>query len=159
MKESASATVVLSLVGVFLLVLTVCPQEAFQIQPSADGKIEASIVQAKVRGDVLSLKVTLKNTTTDVLEPQLRFQDFYVTDVKEKKKYFPLKDDKGIFLAGPPHYNRSGGTFEGKIKGGESMTIWVKFPAPPEGTTTVDLVMPGILPFEDLKLSQEAAKG
>ena len=74
-------------------------------------------------------------------------------------KYFPLQDDKGIFLAGPQHDNRNGGTFEGKIKGGESMTIWVKFPAPPKGTTTVDLFVPGMLPFEDLQVSQDAAKG
>lgn len=158
MKESVSATVVLSLAGIFFLCLTVFPQEAIQVQPSSDGKIEASINQAKVRGNVLSVRVTLKNTSNDILEPELRYQDFYVTDVKKKKKYFPLKDAKGTFLAGPQHQNWGGGTFKWKIKGGESMTIWVKFPAPPAATETVDLFVPGILPFEDIKLSRSPVK-
>lgn len=158
MKESVSAAVVLSLVLIFFLCLSVFPQEAIQVQPSSDGKIEASVIQAKVRGNVLSLKVTLKNTTNDILEPELRFQDFYVTDVKEKKKYFPLKDAKGTFLAGPQHQPWGGGTFKWRIKGGEHMTIWVKFPAPPEPTETIDLFVPGILPFEDIKLSRSPAK-
>jgi hypothetical protein len=149
--------VVLSVAVMFFLCLTVFSQEAIQVQPSSDGKIEASVIQANVRGKVLTVKVALKNTTTETLKPELRFQDFYVTDLKEQKKYFPLKDSKGAFLAGPQHTDWSGGTFKSKIQGGESMTIWVKFPAGPEATETVDLFVPGILPFEEIKISRKPA--
>ncbi|NLI80380.1 MAG: hypothetical protein GX443_01660 [Deltaproteobacteria bacterium] len=158
MKGSVSVVAVLSVAVFFLLCFPVFSQEAIQVQPSSDGKIEASVTQAKVRGNVLTVMIKLKNTTDGSLEPELRFQEFYVTDVKDKKKYFPLKDSKGVILAGPQHYDWGGGTFKGRIKGGEFMTIWAKFPAPPEATETVDLFIPGIMPFEDLPLSRSPAK-
>jgi len=159
MKESASATIITSGAIILFLCMAVFSQEAVQIQSSSDGKMEASLIRAKVRGDVLSVKIALKNTTTEAIEPEIPFKECYVTDIKAVKKYFPLKDPQGDFLAGPQPGDGPGGIFRDTIKGGESRIIWVNFPVPPEPTDTVDLFVPGMLPFEEVKISRSPDKG
>ena len=158
MGKSVSAMVLLSGVLIIFLSSVAFSQEAIQVQPSSDGKIEASLIRAKVRGGVLSIRVALKNTTSNTIEPEIHYKDCYYTDIKEKKKYYPLKDSKGNFLAGPQYSQWQGGTFKNKISAGKASTIWVKFPAPPAATDTVDLFVPGMLPFEEVKISRSQPK-
>jgi hypothetical protein len=158
MKKAVLVILVLSIAIAISLPIIALSREVIQSQPSSDGKMEASLNQVKIRGNILSIRVTLKNTTDKTIEPEIHYKEFYYTDIKEKKKYFPLKDSKGNFLAGPQHSEWQGGTFKTKIKGGESRTIWLKFPAPPEATETVDLFVPGILPFEEVKISRSPTK-
>lgn len=129
-------------------------QEGVQVQPSSDGKLEALVTQAKVRENVFSVKVTLKNITNRPIEPEIPFKSIHVTNIKDMKKYFPLKDSRGNFLAGPQYREWQGGIFKTKIQPGEMRTIWVNFPVPPETAKTVDLFVPGLLPFEGVKISR-----
>ena len=101
MKESISATIVVSGAIILFLCAGVFSQEPVQVQPSADGTWEAALTQAKVRENVFSVKLTLKNVTNRDIEPEIAFKDFYVTNIKDMKKYFPLQDSQGNFLAGP----------------------------------------------------------
>ena len=128
--------------------------EPIQTQPSTDGKMEASVVGAKVRSNVLTLKVDLKVTSGKDVKIIFLYQDIYVTDLNEKKKYLALKDADGLYIAGPKHDNEHGGRFWETIPAGEKRTIWIKFPAPPETTEAVDVFIPGILPFEDVALTR-----
>jgi hypothetical protein len=82
-------------------------------EPSSDGTLEATLTQAKVRDQVFS-KLTLKNVTNRDLEPEISFKDLYVTNIKDMKKYFPLKDSQGNFLAGPQERAWQGGIFKNK---------------------------------------------
>jgi hypothetical protein len=153
-KESVSATIVVSGAIILFLCAGVFSQEAVQVQPSFDGTLLASLTQAKVREQVFAVKLTLKNVSTRALEPEIPFKDFYVTNIKDMKKYFPLKDSQGNFLAGPKARAWQGGVFKNKIQPGELRTIWVDFPVPPGAAKTLDLFVPGLLPFEGVKISR-----
>jgi hypothetical protein len=100
-RESISATIVVSGAIILFLCAGVFSQETVQVQSSTDGALEATLTQAKVRDQVFSVKLTLKNVTNRDLEPEISFKDFYVTNIKDMKKYFPLQDSQGNFLAAP----------------------------------------------------------
>jgi hypothetical protein len=153
-KESISATIVVSGAILLFLCAGVFCQEAVQVQSSSDGTMEASLTLARVRDNVLAVQLTLKNVTNRVLEPEIPFKDFYVTNITDLKKYFPLKDSQGTFLAGPQEGARPGAIFKNKIQPGEARIIWVDFPAPPKAAEAVDLFVPGLLPFEGVKVSR-----
>jgi len=129
-------------------------EEAIQTQPSSDGKIKASIIGAKVKRGVLTVKVSLKNISGIKIEPEIRYREIYYADINEKKKYYALKDSNGKYIAGPQHYDWGGGTFKARIAAGEKRIIWLKFPAPPENTKAIDIFVPGILPFEEVELKR-----
>jgi hypothetical protein len=40
------------------------------------------------------------------------------------------------------------------VPAGGKIIVWFKFPAPPASTTKINLVVPGVLPFEDLPIAQ-----
>jgi len=143
---------VISLLLLFIFVSISSAQKVIQTQPSSDGTIEASLIEAKVKRDVLTIKVALKNISQKTIEPEIRFEHIYYTDIEAKKKFFGLKDAAGHLIAGPAHYDWGGGTFKSRISPGERAIIWIKFPAPLETTTAIDIFIPGILPFEDIKI-------
>jgi hypothetical protein len=153
-KESVSATIVISGAIILFLCVGVFSQEAVPVQPSGDGRLEASLTQAGVRGKVFAVKVTLKNISNATIAPEIPFKDFYVTNVGNMTKYFPLKDSRGKFLAGPQDRDLRGGVFKSTIRPGDTRTIWVNFPVPPVTAKTVDLFVPGVLPFERIKISR-----
>lgn len=71
-------------------------------------------------------------------EAELRYEwsTAYFLDTREKKKYQILKDSQGVFLAAPDDgFHRINTKFRrGKL------IVWFKFPAPPAGTTKINLV-------------------
>jgi len=144
----------LSLLLVFVFATGTYAQNAIQMQPSTDGTIEASLIEAKEKRGVLTVKVVLKNISKEWIEPELRFGEMYYADVDAQKKYFPLKDSEGKFIAGHLSYDWGGGTFKEKIGPNQSKIIWIKFPAPPETTKTIDIFIPKILPFEDVTIQR-----
>jgi len=139
-----------SLLLVFVFAITAYAQNAIQIQPSSDGNMEASLIEAKEKRGVLTVKVVLKNISKEWIEPELRFEKAYYADVDAQKKYFPLKDSEGKFIAGHLSHDWGGGTFKEKIGPNQSKIIWVKFPAPPPTTASIDIFIPLLLPFEDV---------
>jgi len=144
----------LSLLLVFVFAIAAYAQNAIQIQPSTDGTIEASLIEAKVKRGVLTVKVALKNTSNERIEPEIAFGSAYYTDVDANKKYFALKDSEGKFIAGPARYDWGGGTFKEKIGPNAKQILWIKLPAPPETTKAIDIFIPKILPFEDVAIQK-----
>lgn len=141
-----------SLLVIFVFFTGAYAQKAIQIQPSSDGNIEASLIEAKEKRGVLTIKVSLKNISKEWVEPEIRFEKAYFADVDDQKKYFPLKDSEGKFIAGQLSYDWGGGTFKEKIGPNQSKIIWIKFPAPPSTTTSIDIFIPLLLPFEDVTI-------
>lgn len=129
-------------------------ENCLQSQPSSDGKLEACLMCAKVRGDVLTVKIILKNISDKKTTMLIYYKDFYYTDIKEKKKYFGLKDSEGSYIAGPKYDNNNGGRFWYDILGNEKKILWIKVPAPPDTTDVIDIIAPGILPFEEIKIER-----
>ncbi len=153
MKKLISAAITALVFGV-LFPLSGYAMETIQVQPSSDGNFETSLFGAKVRGEVLTVKIKLKNVSTKSVKIQFYYKDAYYTDIKNKKKYFALKDSDGKYIAGPSDRASEGGKVERYIEGDGQVIIWIKFPAPPETTDTVDIIIPGILPFEEIKISR-----
>ncbi len=139
---------------IFFLPLLGYAGEAMQTQPSSDGKVEGAIIGVKVKRGVLTVKVSLKNVSENRIEPEMFFREVYFTDIKENKKYFCLKDSNGRYISGPQDSGFRGGTFKDKIPFGEKRIIWMKFPAPPESSDTIDIFLPGMLPFEEIEIKK-----
>ncbi|WP_328535537.1 hypothetical protein [Streptomyces sp. NBC_00344] len=56
-----------------------------------------------------------------------------LVDLKGKKRYYPLRDTQGNCLCNQ---------FHTVFQPGDTASVFVQFPAPPEGTTEVDFAMP-----------------
>ena len=153
MKRSISVIVSTLVIG-FLFSFSVHAMEAIQTQPTTDGNLEASLTRAQAKGDVLTVMVQVKNVSSSIAKLSFYYQDVYYTDVKEKKKYFILKDADGKYIAGPKAYDTYGGSFEYNIEPGAQKIMWCKLPAPPETTESITVFIPDCLPFEDIEIAR-----
>jgi hypothetical protein len=149
-----SLAIIMALVIGSLFSLPGYAQEAIQTQPSSDGNFEASLIGAKVKREVLTVKIKLKNIASKSNKMECTYKSVYYTDIKNKKKYFALKDSEGKYIAGPQDRGSNGGKVERYIDSGAQTIIWIKFPAPPETTDTIDIIIPGILPFEEIEIKR-----
>ncbi len=139
---------------VFAFVCLAWAMEPLQTQLSSDGNIEGALLRCSIRDGVLTLQVSFKNLAQQNVEPSFPFADVYYTDIKEKKKYYPLRDSEGRVLAGPAHDWIGGGNFEQWIEPGAKRIFWIKFPAPPDTTDSIDIYIPNMLPFEGVKITR-----
>ena len=139
---------------VLLLAAALWALEAIQTQMSTDGNFEVSLIRAKVKGEVLTIQVLLKNTSSRNKDYGFYFKDIYYTDTKEKKKYYGLRDTNGHYIAGPVEDWSAGGVFRAKLEPNAKAIFWIKFPAPPATTETIDIYIPWALPFEDVKITR-----
>ncbi len=144
----------IAIVGVIVCGGIVHAQDAMQTQMSSDGNIKASLFEAKVRRNVLTVKVTLENISGARVDPMIIYRDVYYTDIEKEKKYFVLKDAEGKYISGPKYDGNDGGRFWYDIEPGGKKIFWVKFPAPPESTKVVDIFIPGVLPFEEIEIKR-----
>ena len=150
MKKKSVFLVVLAM----LFAATAWAMNAIQTQISTDGNFELSVIRAKVKGDVLTLQVAFKNTSSKKRQYAFYFKDVYYTDSKAKKKYYALKDTKGLYIAGPAYDHNGGGSFNVWLEPNAKAIFWIKFPAPEKDTKSIDLYIPWALPIEDVKLER-----
>lgn len=108
------------------------------------------VVEFRRRGTTLTAKIRITNRGTDDVEPDIHYGEAYLMDAAAGKKYQVLKDEKGEYIAAL----RSGWSdrWIEKVKPSQSMTIWMKFPAPPADVKAVTLAIPGVPPFEELAI-------
>ncbi len=154
MKSRKLVTCMIGLCLVLWSFGMVAAADPIQVQLSTDGNLEASLIGVKIRSEVLTVKVIIQNTSDRKVTCRFEFRQVYYTDLKERKKYFGLKDSKGAYIAGPKFDTAVGGRFWFKLQPGEKRIMWVKFPAPPPTTESIDLFIPGFLPFEDVPLGR-----
>lgn len=107
------------------------------------------LLKAKVNNGVLTVSIMYENNTGGYFHmkrPALKEINY----VAGSKKYPVLKDANGDWLASPVHGDKLlrkdvGDDF---LFGADSkVVVWFKFPAPPEGTTSVEISVPGVSPF------------
>lgn len=114
--------------------------------------IVAEVTEFRRKGSTLTARVRFRNQGSEVAEPDVRYGEVYVMDLAAGRKYEVLRDEQGRYIAAL----RSG--FEDrwyqKIEPGNSMTIWMKLPAPPPEVREVTLQVPGAPPFEDLAIQE-----
>ena len=111
--------------------------------------VVADVTEFRRKGNILTALVRLRNTLTDGHTiVQFDIGGVYLMDEAGAKKYEVLKDEKGDYIAS------STGLFTEGV-GGEGITLWMKFPAPPLETKTATLAVPQIPPFEDLPIQDQ----
>jgi hypothetical protein len=112
--------------------------------------IFADVTEFRRKGSTLTARVVFRNQAGAEAEPDIHYNEVYVMDAAAGKKYEPLKDEKGTYIAAL----RSGyhDRWYQNLAPGATYTIWVKFPAPPLDVKTVTLQLPGMPPFEDLAI-------
>jgi len=132
---------------------------AVQTQPAMSGDMEVDVLKADVKDDILTVALAYRNTGAQAATVGYRLDDVYFVDPSEKKKYQVLKDSKGEWL-GAPVARGAIGTDTGSqanplsVPAKGKAAVWFKFPAPPESTTKINLVIPDVLPFEDLPITR-----
>jgi len=111
--------------------------------------VVADVTEFRRRGNVLTAKVRFRNTGTESVRPDFLYSETYLMDAATKK-YEVLKDENSNYIAAL-HSGYSNRWYE-DIPPGSSLTVWMKFPAPPVEVSTVTLSLPKVLPFEDLPI-------
>jgi hypothetical protein len=109
-------------------------------------------MKAKVSNGVLTVSILYDNDNdtegrVDIERPDLN-EIHYVAG---SKKYPVLKDANGDWLASPVHDKDkllvANVVKVHSTKKGTKVVVWFKFPAPPEGTTSIEISLPGVSPF------------
>jgi len=124
-----------------------------QTQMGMAGDVEVDVVKAAVQDGVLTVVLAYRNTGSKRFSGAVALSDTYYLDDVEKKKFHVLRDSKNEWIAAPiMTHDRGRLGFE--VAPGEKKAVWFKFPAPPEKATTINLIVPNVLPFEKLAVSR-----
>ena len=112
--------------------------------------IVAEVTEFRRRGNTLTAKVRLRNTAGADAQPSVKFDEVYLMDAPNARKYEVLRDEKGTYIASL----RSGWAdrWYETIEPTQQQTIWIKFPAPPTDVRMITLQLPNTPPFEDLAI-------
>ncbi|MFQ6082730.1 MAG: hypothetical protein ACE5WD_05150 [Candidatus Aminicenantia bacterium] len=155
MISFSKKTLILLMTIVFIATGVIFAGKVIQTQESDtwDG-LEIDLISLKIKNNVLTLKFKIRNNSSEALEPGISYQACYIMDETNQKKYYPLKDSDGNYIAGPVKYGWDGGYFQFKIKPGKSIGMWIKFPEPTDNPETITIHIPGFFPFEEVKLSK-----
>jgi len=103
--------------------------------------VTAEIAFLRQYGGALHLGILLHNTSDKEVSAQkpIEYADVVVIDRKANKKYFPLKDADGRFLAGPVESRIAGGRWDARLVPHSDTLMWVLFDAiPGSGPVTVE---------------------
>ncbi len=145
---------VLALASPVAMPATVAYAAGIQTQMTTDANAEVDVVKAQVNDGIMTIIVMFRNTVDKRLEYDLNTAETYYIDKAANKKFHMLKDSKEQWVASDVSYWTSSSTFKFKVPKNGKKLVWMKFPAPAEGVETIDFSMPGILPFDGLKVSR-----
>jgi hypothetical protein len=140
-------------VATLILVGAAFAQEVLQAQShnTLDG-VEVSLLKVDVRNNIVTLRFSVKNTGSSKQTWQFNYENCYIVDETNQKKYFPLKDSDGLYIAGPFYDNNNGGRFWFDLQPNGTKGIWIKFPEPTDAPETISVFLPGVSPFEEVSL-------
>ncbi|WP_028582813.1 hypothetical protein [Desulfogranum japonicum] len=119
-------------------------------QLSSDASFELTLRQVSLRKGVVTVQAIAENIAGDTQMLMFDFQDSYLIDLGTNKKYMPLKDEKGLTIAGPMFGESSGGYIKQSVDVGKKVIFWIKFPAPSDQVKEIDCFIPGFPPFESV---------
>lgn len=119
-----------------------------QTQETNISGVVAELIECARNEGVLTVKVRFRNSGDQPVRLYAEthhgeYREFSVT--ASGKKYFVLKDTEGAPLA--PKY------LDANLAKGQTYLWWAKFPAPPTDVKKVDVIIPGVLPFENVPIS------
>ncbi len=127
------------------------PAGVIQTQMSLDANFEIDVKKAQVIDNVLTVVFVFRNTSGTKARISMTPSEIYYIDSTQNKKYHILKDEKGTFIMAPSLYY---GKLEFTVEAGKMKLAWIKMPAPDAGVETININLPGSLPFEKLRISR-----
>lgn len=139
-------------VGLVAVPVISLSQEPIQTQEANTGGVVADVISVKAANDILTVKFRFRNPSPTNQKLDFYLKDCYLLDERNKKKYLPLKDFQGLYLAGPVAGKHDGGYYEMYLKPGVSYAFWVKFPLPVGAPEVINIVIPAFSPFENVKM-------
>ena len=125
-----------------------------QTQMGANANAEVDLIKAQVSGDIMTIILMFRNTAGKRIEFDMNTAETYYIDKAANKKFFMLKDTEKKWVASNVRYYSSSSSFKFEIKKEGKKLIWMKFPSPAAGVDTIDFSIPGVLPFDGLKVSR-----
>ncbi len=115
---------------------------------SENGDYELTLREVSRRNDVLTVKAKLKKLDNEYSH-QLRFwisDNTFLLDEEKGVKYFVLEDKERNKLASPGKNIRSSG---------DTVSFWVKFPAPPLEKKSISIYFSGYEPLDDVAIEDK----
>ena len=125
--------------------------EPLQTQMSMSGDMDVDVLKASILDNIFTVVLVYRNNGKAEEKIYYDFAGVYFIDDTEKKKYHVLKDSNNKWIGAPMN---SAGDISRKIAAGGKQLVWFKFPAPPATVKSINLVIPGVLPFEELAVSR-----
>jgi hypothetical protein len=125
--------------------------DPLQTQMSMSGDMDVEVLKASILDNIFTIVLLYRNNGEAKERIYYNFAGVYFIDDTEKKKYHVLKDSNNRWIGAPMN---SAGDISKKIAAGGKQLVWFKFPAPPATVESINLVIPGVLPFEELAISR-----
>ena len=125
--------------------------DPLQTQMSMSGDMDVEVLKASILDNIFTVVLLYRNNGEAKERVYYNFAGVYFIDDTEKKKYHVLKDSNNRWIGAPMN---SAGDISKKIAAGGKQLVWFKFPAPPATVKSINLVIPGVLPFEELAISR-----
>ena len=125
--------------------------DPLQTQMSMSGDMDVEVLKASILDNIFTVVLLYRNNGEAKERIYYNFAGVYFIDDTEKKKYHVLKDSNNRWIGAPMN---SAGDISKKIAAGGNQLVWFKFPAPPATVESINLVIPGVLPFEELAISR-----
>ena len=125
--------------------------DPLQTQMSMSGDMDVEVLKASILDNIFTVVLLYRNNGEARERVYYNFAGVYFIDDTEKKKYHVLKDSNNRWIGAPMN---SAGDISKKIAAGGKQLVWFKFPAPPATVEAINLVIPGVLPFEELAISR-----
>ena len=149
----------LTIAALMLTTPSIAQSKSLQTQMTLDGNLDVDINKARVDGNILMVVLTYINASSKDVGIKYALKDVYYIDKKDSLKYHVLRDSKKEWLAAPVARGsiaRETGIAASPIliKAEGRATVWFRFPAPSPGTNKIDLIVPGILPFDNLVITR-----
>jgi len=147
----------LAILSAVLLVASPNAATAQGVETELEG-VTASVVELRQAGGLLRLAVRFTNEGTKLADAQ-RYSVARITlvDVKSKKKYLPLKDANGQYLAGPIGDWIDGGRIALRVPLKQSNVVWAYFEPVAVGTV-MNVELPYVFPFENVPVTEGPSK-
>ena len=142
--------------ALFVVVLLVVPALA-AAQPAAaetelDG-VTASVLELRAAAGGVRLAIRFTNASGTEADPtRYGVERITLVDAKSKKKYFPLKDATGRYLAGPIGDWIGGGRIQLLVPPRQSTIVWAYF-EPIAAGTVLNIELPYVFPFDNVTVS------
>jgi hypothetical protein len=129
--------------------------EPVQTQFGMSGDVEVDLIKANVDEGVLTMVFVYRNTGSEDIDLRYHVSNVYYLDKADGKKYHVLADTEGKWLAAPTTNDKHDYTrVLLDIPASGKKLAWFKFPAPPEASEKIDIVLPDALPFENVAPSR-----